>query len=138
MLLVVVEEEHIKFFCFFVRRKSIFFLDQTTTTTTTTTIRLIRVPNDKDREEEEEEEDKEGRQRRRRTGNDGRPNGWSGVDKRSAHRVRIRGDLDRFILRGYSVQQIHFIFLRVPVPDFFDHDTHAFLLDAGVSDHSSV
>ena len=29
-------------------------------------------------------------------------------------------------------------FFRVPVPDFFNHDTHVFLLVYGVFNHSSV
>ena len=67
-----------------------------------------------------------------------RPNGRLRVNKRSVNRVRLRRHLDRSLLGSDFIQQVHLIVFRVPVPDFFDHDTHAFLLDAGVSDHSSV
>jgi hypothetical protein len=67
-----------------------------------------------------------------------RPNGRLRVNKRSVNRVRLRRHLDRSLLGSDFIQQVHLIVFRVPVPDFFNHDTHVFLLVYGVFNHSSV
>ena len=67
-----------------------------------------------------------------------RPNGRLRVNKRSVNRVRLRRYVDRSLLGSDFIQQVHLIVFRVPVPDFFNHDTHVFLLVYGVFNHSSV